>query len=600
MSTRMLAVGALALTTLFTTACQSGFSIGGAGKKPTSDRARRGADDGERVASAGREDEEDRDAEDEEARDADDEDAEGGGAAEEDRGDESEPAAASGKSGADWCKGQKTPHLQGHVVQWVTNGNDFHHETINALAWVGCSSSRADSQSEAVSTYYSKVKKWSKLPAAELRAYLFALIDERDPIQKTCDKLDLGQQAHRGLGKLLQCKHKDEEVGGRDHYYIEDDATSVIASLAAVHSCLAGGNSRLGGVEKVDDDTSYALCGAEWRLIKREKSAIDRELDELKVAPAARTKVRIAYRQVESTIALTDEHLAPKVKDDPVLQAFYYKVPDKAYVLALRANSEGAEDLKAVRAFEARFAKSSRPQIAGCYVELRQRLMALLGRKKVKTYDKARSEMVGPIGYQISRALEACARKDGQEEMALAVAEFTAKADSFRGPRTMVYWFLRDALEKMEGDKPTTVENLSRLRPAIPNPLGRPVTPVSSQSTVEGVIKSVKKKSGGVLVQFKTVVDKTEDRECWDTKKVHSINDNGTVVYHKKCGPWKKVTERSTEDPAFIAAENAAGLEPGRKVLMYCNGAEKPRVCAPFAVTDKKGAKLSAFLGSKM
>jgi len=57
---------------------------------------------------------------------------------------------------------------------------------------------------------------------------------------------------------------------------------------------------------------------------------------------------------------------------------------------------------------------------------------------------------------------------------------------------------------------------------------------------VEGVIKSASKKSGGVLVQFKTVVNKTEGREPWDTKKIHSVNDNGTVVYHKKCGPWKK------------------------------------------------------------
>ena len=261
---------------------------------------------------------------------------------------------------------------------------------------------------------------------------------------------------------------------------------------------------------------------------------------------------------------------------------------------------EGADDLEAVRAFEAKFAQSSRPQIGGCYVELRQRLMALLRRKKVKTYEKARSEMVGPIGYQISRALEACARKDGQADMGLAVAEFVAKADSFRGPRTMVYWFLRDALEKMEGDKPTTVENLGRLRPAYRDPLGRPITPHANQSPVEAVVKSVSKKSGGVLVKFETVVSKDEDRECWDTKKVHSVNADGSVVYYKECGAWKKVTDRSTEDPAFVAAENAAGLAPGRKVSMYCDGSETPRVCAPFVVTDKKGEKLSAFLGSEL
>jgi hypothetical protein len=502
-------------------------------------------------------------------------------------------------SGIDWCNGRKTSYPRGGAVQSVINGDDFEHSTIESMAWLGCYPRLGESERKAVLDYRAKVQKWTGLPAAELRAYLSALVADPGPIQKTCAQLDLGKQAHRGLGRLLECK-RDDQVSGRDPFYIEDDASSVIGSLAAVHRCLAGGYDILGGVKKVDDDTSYALCGAEWRLIEREKATIDRELEDLAIAPAARTKVRIAYRQVAETVALTDKHLAPRVKDDPALHAYYYKVPDRAYIAALRVAQEGGEDLEAVRAFEARFSRSSRPQVEGCYADLRGRLMALLRRKKVKTYDKARFEMVGPIGYQISRALEACARVSGQTEMGLAVAEFVAKADSFRGPRTMVYWYLRDALEKMEGDKPTTVQNLDRLRPSVPDPLGRPVTPHADQGAVEAIVKSVKKQGGGVLVQFKTVVNKTEDRECWDTKKVHSVSENGRVVYHKECGPWKKVTERSTEKPAVVRAENAAGLAPGRKVSMYCSQSDKARVCAPFAVTDAKGVKLSAFLGSEI
>ncbi len=589
MSTRMLAVGALALTTIvtLTMACQSGFSIGGVGSKKSS-KARRDADDGERAASAG-------DGDDSGGKD------DAGDAEDEDRAGDAEPVAgASGAPSIDWCKGRKTSEPVGGRTQAVRNGIDFEHSTIDALAWFGCSGRLSESDNAAVLAYYARLRKWSKLPAAELTAYLHALVDERDPIQKTCDRLDVGKQAHRGLGRLLACKREDQAIDGPDLFYIEDDTSSVLASLAVVHTCLGDGTRRLSGTKRAEDEASYALCGSEWRLIQREKATIDAELDELKVPPAARTRVRISYRQVEATAALTEEYLAPKVKDDPALKAFYYKIPDKAYLAAVRVAREGADDLEAVRAFEARFSKSSRPQVEGCYAELRQRLMGLLRKKKVKTYEKARYEMVGPIGYQISRALEACARKDGQENMALAIADFVDKADTFRGPRTMVYWFLRDALEKMEGDKPTTVENLDRLRPAVPNPLGRPVTPHANQGTAEGVVVKVSKKGGGVLVKFKTVVTRDEDRECWDTKKVHSFNQNGTPVYYKKCGPWKKVTERSTEAPAFVAAENAAGLAPGRKVTMYCDGSEKPRVCAPFVVTDKKGEKLAAFLGSEI
>ncbi len=509
-------------------------------------------------------------------------------------------ASAGGKSAIDWCEGRKTSRPIGSATQSVHNGIDYEHSTINALAWFGCNARLGESDRAAVLSYYGKLRKWSKLPAAELRAYLHALVDERDPIQKTCDRLDVTRQADRGLGRLLQCKRADQAIDRPDPFYIEDETSSVLASLAVVHTCLGDGTRRLSGVKRAEDEASYALCGSEWRLIQREKSAIEAELDELKAPPAARTKVRIAYRQVEATAALTEQYLAPKLADDPALKAFYYTIPDKAYIAAVRVAREGADDLAAVRAFEAKFARSSRPQIAGCYGELRQRLVGLLRNKKVKTLDKARYEVVGPIGYQISRALEACARKDGQEEMGLGIAALVDKADSFRGPRTMVYWFLRDALKKMEGDKPTTVENLERLRPAVPDPLGRPLTPTSSQSAVEAVVKRVTRKSGGVLVQFETVVSKDEDRECWDTKKVHSISEDGRVTYYKECGPWKKVTERSTEAPAMVSAENAAGLAPGRKVSMYCDDGEKPRVCAPFAVTDKKGEKLAAFLGTEI
>jgi hypothetical protein len=52
----------------------------------------------------------------------------------------------------------------------------------------------------------------------------------------------------------------------------------------------------------------------------------------------------------------------------------------------------------------------------------------------VKTIDKLRYEMVGPIGYQLARALEACGRKDGQPEIAQFLAVDLAKADDFRYP----------------------------------------------------------------------------------------------------------------------------------------------------------------------
>ncbi len=582
MSTRNLSVGALALTTIasLTMACQSGFSVGGlSGKKPSDERGERGASGG------------------------DEEDGDPGASGDEGEGGSESAAVASDAKLMPWCKGKSTGHQQGHVEQSVRNGAEFDSFSITALALVGCDEKLDDNDRQAVQGFYKQLKKWSKLPVAELDTYLFALTQGASPIDKACKSLDLGENAHRGLGKLLECEKGD--IGQKDPYYLEDDTSSAVAALAAVHECMGG--PTMTGLKRAESETSFALCGAEWRVLT--KALVDKELASLKAEPAARTRVRIAFRRVEATVALTEEYLAPKLKDDAALKKFYYEVPDKAFAAAYRVAKEGAEDLAAVRAFEAKFAKSSRPQVDGCYGELRQRLIGLLKRKKVKTFEKARYEMVGPIGYQISRAVEACARKDDQEKMGAVVAELISKTDDFRGPRTMIYWFLVDALKKMEGDKPTTGDELKRLRPPVPDPLGG-VQGDSGLRLSQGEIKKVSKQKGGVRLEFATVVKKDEDRECWDTDKVHSVNDDGSFTYYKKCGPWKKVTRRLTEAPALIAAENAAGLAPGRTVQMYCDMVDnyraqeygEARPCAPVAVEAGKGKKTSlvAFLGAEL
>jgi hypothetical protein len=507
-------------------------------------------------------------------------------------------AGAIGGGGSfDWCDGRDSGD-QHNLETDIQNAQDFDHDSIKTLAVVGCSANMSDSTQEAAAAYHDKLVKWSKLPAAEVDAYLSARVEDPDPIKKTCEALSLDQQAQRGLGKLLEC-HRFAENGSqidKDPYALEDEASSALASLAAVRQCV-GGSGPLSGVKPAENEVSFALCGSEWRALQRNKASIDRELTQLEVTPAARTMVRLSLRQVEGTMAATEAQLAPKLKDDLALRSFYYDVPDKGYRGALRVAREGAADLAAVRAFEKRFARSSRPQVAGCYLDLRLRLVALFQRKKATTFDKLRHEMVGPVGYQISRALEACARKDGQEDMGLAVAQWINQADAYRGPRTMVYWFLRDALAKMDGDKPTTVEELDRLRVPTPDPLGRIEPPGTTEEGVEALITKVSRAEGGVVVEFKPIIEKVEVADCKETDKIDSINEHGKVVYKEKCGPSWTETERTDIEPAFVRSENAGGLAPGRKVKGYCTGSQKPRVCAPFLVSDAKGDAVFGFLG---
>ena len=588
---------ALAAIASVTPACQSGLSLGALTGKKSHDKAHDKARHVAERSSSSSSDDHDGDG-----------DRERGSSEAADVAEAGAPASGGGEGGVDWCQGRDTGYRPTGLDIAVRNATGFGFHTISALAIHGCWAKIPDDERDEAVKLYDKLKTWSKLPAGEVRDYLSALVADPAPIDKACESLDATTLSGRGLGNLLDCADSNERAAGIDRFALADDASSALASLAAVHKCLAAGQI-IDGVKRVEDETSYALCGAEWRALDR--AAVDRELAQLKVHPAVRAHVHIALRQVEGTVAATDAYLAPKVKDDPVLKNFYYDVPDKAFKLAAKVYKENAEDLAAVRTFEAAYAKSSRPQVKGCFAELRARLIGLVKRKKATTFDKLRYEMVGPIGYQISRALEACGRKDGQPELAQFLAKDLEKADDFRGPRTMVYWFLRDALKEMEGEKPTTVETLDRLRPRIPDPLGRPGSN-GNWSSVTAPIKKVTKKGGAVLVEFETVVTKDQDRECWDTKKVRKINADGTVDYERQCGPWKKVTRRDTEAPAIISTENAAGLAPGRLVGMYCTesdvqqyqrkqyGTNQPRPCAAYVVASKKTKEVVAFLGAAL
>src|SRR5690606_17372546 len=298
--------------------------------------------------------------------------------------------------------------------------------------------------------------------------------------------------------------------------------------------------------------------------------------------------------------AAMDAHLAPAVKGDPLLAAFYYKVPDRAFGLGLKVLREGAEPLAAVRQYEAQAASRSPQAVAGCFEPLRARLIALLREKKVQTLDKVRHEMVGPVGYQLSRALESCASFDGHELTSHLLSVELEGADDFRGPRTMVYWFLRDHLKKLAADRtelPVSVEELTRARVPVPAP---PVRSFPGTPPVEFTarIKAIRRDGGAVRLEFETITKKEEEANCWDTDKVQMITRSGDVVRRRKCGKSNMVTRRYTPGPVTVDAAHAAPLARGRTVRLFC---DRERACVPLAVwKDPAKKKLVGVLGADL
>ena len=577
--------GGLIMVLAVVAGCQGGFSLGGSGEPPPAghsapaaaeaSRSTAGSDGADGPAAAH---------------------AEGGAPA---GGEEvaSAPADLGPSSGGiDWCGGRAID-LQGRSLTATTAWHDrgFTREKIFTIAYLGCSNRLREDERGEVLAAHAKLASWSKLPAAELRAYLHAVISSDDgPQPGACRALRARDAATDGLAKLLGCEGAEKRV-------VEDEAGSALGSAGVVHECLRADTAitELGELDATHM-ARFALCGAELRRLDR--AALDSELQAAKVSAAARTEARLALRRIETVAAGLEKYLAPRIKSDPQLAAFYYKVPDRAFGLGLKANREGGEDIAAVRDYEARAAKGP-AQVTGCFEPLRARLLSRLKKARVASLDKIRYELRGPVGYQVSRALESCASFDGQRLFAQLIGRTLEGADDYRGPRTMVYWFLRDQLEKMGKDRtdlPVPAEELDRARIAVPRPPIRSA-PGTPPHEFFGLVKKTTEQGGAVKIEFQTISRKVEQQSCQDTKKVHSIQRDGTVVYHKKCGKPKMVTERTTPDPVLVPREHAAALAPGRGVQMFCDISGKPQTCVPVAVwKDKKGKRLAAALGAAL
>ncbi|HYU16439.1 MAG TPA: hypothetical protein VEL05_10215 [Candidatus Acidoferrum sp.] len=464
--------------------------------------------------------------------------------------------ALAGAVSIDWCAGRSLARRIDLTAVAVSPAA-FDNARLASIARAGCSDSLSPEQRDEVLESYRALRDWSKLSADEVRDYLSALTEEPGPVERACRDLKPADDTRRGLARLLLCDRSETLP-------LEDDTSSALASAAAVYHCFDA-SRRSAGASSRPPRATFALCGAEFRRLDR--SALERELTALAVHPAVRTRVLIGLRQIETVLASLEEELGPRLARDPLLHAFFYETAEDALREAERIRREGAEELAAVRAYEARFGGGLPPRVTGCFAELRPRFIAFLRRAGVTTLAGARREMVKPIGYQLARALESCARYDGQGELAELLAREIQDARYVRGPRTILYWRLRDALEEdmKAGKRPLELRELDDAGRylQVPVPLG-PVRSVVHEEIAPLRILKAAPRAGGVRLEFE-----------------------------------KQVGARTA--PAFIAAENAAGLAPGRPIVIFCDDSKEPRVCAPLAVwQDPNQDGLASFLGAEL
>lgn len=491
------------------------------------------------------------------------------------------------RTGIDWCAGH-TVKLHGHDL---TNGWDDEEVTqrfITQVAWQGCSLSLTEEQRAATVKAYQRLQSWSRMPRARLRAYLAAMVatPEVDVFERACNQHPANDRTGLALAKLMGC-------GDWRTLPLPDDDSSQLASLAAVYQCFEADLS-----ERDTDLGRYAACGAEARAL--DPDTIHRELARIDADAIIRTRIDIDLRQIGYWVARFDSYLKPKVADDPDLKAFFYTIPDRALARGRRMMREGKGDLALVRALERRVLNKRRPRVAGCFGPLYTRVMAHLTASHPKTLAEVRRSLAGPLESQLGVALAVCAAHDGHGAMATGLERLLDGLHSFRGPRSVVYWAMVDALDRIPGQKPIMRSDLDNF--PVPSFPGLTVNhSVNDEDGDVEIIRAVTRSHGAVRVTFKSYSEKHEEYDhCHQTNRIDHI-ENGHVEYQQACKEHT-VHQRITPPPALVPAEMAGGLAAGRPAEMLCAPAgPDQRGCVPFAVwKDKKEKRLAGVLGTAL
>ncbi|MCA9674314.1 MAG: hypothetical protein KC464_04655 [Myxococcales bacterium] len=368
-----------------------------------------------------------------------------------------------------------------------------------------------------------------------------------------------------------------------------------------VMRCL-GQPDEIGGQELA----AYAVCGTDARALDAAK--LEQEIagyHELAKAHA-RTQHAIARK-----IAARYEAVArDKVKEDPAWQVLLYDAPAAAWKAWKADYKANQKVIDAERDYEALYFGPSRKAAKNCWAAPWRNLTAHVGAAKARSVLDAKHAMTDRIGTIILEHLVACADAEGMAQVHNAYGTVFASARPVRGPRFATFFAVIDALNEIKADRskfPAEVSWFSRMftgRSPVVSTGGSSLDSLDlAGSDKGGVVKSVKKSDGGLIVEFKTERWKDSTWDCKSTGEIIMFHSDGTPIYGQDCKYAGEEWVSQTHDPIWVDELMGAGIKPGAFVRSTSGAARHGNVfdAMPVEVWASKDKKqLVAYLGLEL
>lgn len=432
-------------------------------------------------------------------------------------------------------------------------------------------------------------------------------------IKQTCATLQPGAESSEQDKALLEAKRATLGCAGTVWnadwrrstgdwgYWLDRDGepASEVGHVAYVEQCLDYSYKRDFPDPEYDSaQRGYAKCGVDARRL--DKTRFENELAEMKISEASRQAARETFARAK----LISDQLttAFKAKTDPAWKQILFDAPEKAFTDWQDAAAKWRTELDAVLAFEAKYYSPSKSATAGCGPALRAGWVKYLRAAKPK--DAKQAEHVAtydPIGYLLASRLLACDHREGRSLLAAYEGTLLSHARRHRGPRRAAQWAAVEAINDVQKDREKFPLSASSIAPG-GDPMYGPVSNVGNKigygENAYAEIKSVKKRSGGTLITFKTVKYQVDITTCTNTNRLRSVSSDGTLYWEQNCKSGGTEWRTSTEAPMLVPDEVAAGLKPSMFGTFRPDTATDPRGGFPTEIyTDKSKKQLAVFFG---
>ncbi len=440
---------------------------------------------------------------------------------------------------------------------------------------------------------------WTRQSKAEAERSLKARVKAdafKAQREALCRALELSPEisgAEKAFGEarrvFFACSTRDNQALWQENAYVDDlgfymdplgEPPSEVVRLVWLFNALDNPWGReLPSKDAMENASLLEFAVAQRDLQQFSQAALDKELSAEPYNDYARVLANELVARMKGMQKVYEAAIDKVTKGDADAADLFKAAPRKGASDWEKVASQWKAEIARSNAFELKLGQPSRKALKGCSAELRGDVGKVIKGYKLTDYKALVGKIsTDPIANLLMSRLAVCAAAENVGGLSGALADLVQKGRGLRGPRSMTYYAVVDALAAALKDRPRMVFSLSTFtyrQPSLAQLYGREFNfsgsiPYDPEDTyAKGSVASSAKVPEGVQINFKHSSYTYPEANCVDDK-FHplKIESNGTISYAQNCkytGRMLKVD--TTPRPIIVAPELTTNVKPGVYVV---------------------------------